>query len=390
MLSIKCLKYSGLLFLFLFSTGNIISQNKFTNAFTFNTQVTGDFIYNFKGGIKTGYTYIGMEDFSLEFNTGDAGWWENGTFFIHGLNAHGKGASAFLTGDLQVLSNIEAGDYTGLYEFYFLQEFNRFSFLIGQHDLNSEFIGTKYGGTFINSSFGIAPNVSLNIPVSIYPVAAPCLMVKYNSTKSVIYKLAVYDGDPGNFESNRFNLQWNINANEGLFSIAEIEYNNVLNEQLTGLYKAGIYFHSGEFLNYSDTISYQKGNYGIYAIVDQALFNRSLHTGRGLCFFLQGGLAPGTHNQVGYYAGAGLRYHGIIAGRFYDELGIAVANIGISNAYRNIYKTPKSTETTLEATYKFVFGQKYSIQPSVQYVFNPGAGAYNNCVVSILRFSLEY
>ncbi|NJK94705.1 MAG: carbohydrate porin [Bacteroidales bacterium] len=154
---------------------------------------------------------------------------------MHGLNAHGKGPSEFFTGDIQVLSNIEAGDYTGLYEFYYSQSFGGFSLLLGQHDLNSEFIGTKYGGTFINSSFGIAPSISLNVPVSIYPVAAPCILFKYESPGMMVYKLAIYDGDPGNFESNRFNLQWNVNAKEGLFNIGEIEYNLIRNDQLNAV-----------------------------------------------------------------------------------------------------------------------------------------------------------
>lgn len=363
---------------------------KIAEAISFSTKVTGDFIYNFSGGIKKGYTYMGMEDFSLGVNSETAGWWKGGRFFIHGLNTHGKGISEFYTGDLQVLSNIEAGDYTGLYEYYYTQELGRFTLLFGQHDLNSEFVGTKYGGTFINSSFGIAPSISLNVPVSIYPVAAPCLMVKYATPNGLTCKFATYDGDPGDFESNRFNVQWNINSREGYFSIAEIEYNHIVGERTTSTYKAGTYYHSGEFINYSDTLRLNKGNYGLYAIVDQALFANSLGPGRGLCFFVQTGVTPQKFNMISTYLGAGVRYHGILPNRFYDELGIAFARIGVGNNYYHSLHPLKKAETSIEATYRFVFGRRYTLQPSIQYIINPDLGAYESCLVSLLRFSLEY
>ena len=367
-----------------------IKSQKLADAISFSTKVTGDFIYNHTGGIKRGYTYIGMEDFTINLSTEAAGWWKGGNFFLHGLNGHGVGFSENYSGDLQVLSNIEAGDYTGLYEYYYSQDLGRFTFLFGQHDLNSEFIGTKYGGTFVNSSFGIAPSISLNVPVSIYPVAAPCIMVKYLTPNGVTYKVATYDGNPGDFESNRFNVQWNIDSHEGFFSITEVEYNQVLGERSVSTYKAGTYYHSGEFVNYSDTSCLSKGNYGFYAIIDRPLFANSLGAGRGLCFFIQAGVAPQKFNMVSNYIGAGFRYHGILPNRFYDELGIAFARIGVGNDYYNSFRPIKKAETAIEATYRFVFGRRYTLQPCMQYIIDPGFGAYGSSLVSLLRFSLEY
>ncbi|NJK94706.1 MAG: carbohydrate porin [Bacteroidales bacterium] len=155
-------------------------------------------------------------------------------------------------------------------------------------------------------------------------------------------------------------------------------------------YKGGMFYHSGTFPDYSDTTIFHRGNYGFYVIVDQAFFNRSLHAGRGLLFFTQAGFSPGSFNQIGYYIGAGLRYHGLISGRFYDEIGLAFATVGLGKPYKKLYQSPYSNETTIEATYKFKFGKNYSIQPNIQYIINPGTGEYNNCFVSLIRFTLEY
>ncbi|MHC1704955.1 MAG: carbohydrate porin [Tenuifilaceae bacterium] len=366
-------------------------KSKLSEAVEFGTTVTGDFISNMKGGIKKGETYIGMESLTFEFNTEKAGLWKNGTFFLHGLNAHGTGPSSLLTGDHQVLSNIEAGDYTGLYEFWYSHQINKFSILLGQHDLNSEFVGTEYGGTFVNSSFGIAPSISLNVPVSIYPVAAPSILLKYESGNKFDFKLGIYDGDPGNFETNRFNLKWSISPGQGFFGIGEVQYNLIKNENLTGTYKLGSYYHTGKFNSYEDTLKTKNGNYGIYFIADQALFSRSLSSARGLCFFLQSSIAPSKYNMVEYYIGGGLRYHGILPYRYYDELGLAFAHISMSKYYTNLDENFLNYETSIEFTYKFQFDKRYSIQPSMQYIINPGTNKeFGNCLVGLMRFSLSY
>ena len=367
------------------------AQSKFANAVEFSTRVSGDFVNNFFGGFKKGYTYIGMEDLTLSFETSEAGWWKNGTLFIHGLNTHGKGPSEILTGDLQIMSNIESGDYTGLYEFWYMQKFGHFSVLLGKHDLNTEFVGTKYGGTFINSSFGIAPSISLNVPVSIYPVAAPCIMIKYENENKFACKLAVYDGDPGNIESNRFGIRWNVNTHDVFLSISEIQYFVSSGDQVNGIYKIGGFYHSGRFLDYTDTLFNKRGDYGFYIVADQSIFPRSLNAGRGLCYFFQGGFAPSNLNMVQSYIGTGFRYHGILPYRFNDELGIAIACVGISKDYRKLFSESLSYETSWELTYIFRFGGRYSIQPSAQYIINPGANKnINNCLAGLLRFSLTY
>jgi porin len=370
---------------------NAQERNKRLDAFVFETTVTGDFVRNFQGGKSKGSTYIGMESLTLLFDFDKADLWKNGTLFLHGLNAHGIGPSESLSGDLQVLSNIEAGDYTGLYEFWYMHQIGKFSVLLGQHDLNSEFAGTRYGGLFINSSFGIGPNLSLNVPVSIYPLATPAFILKYDHQAAFSFKYAIYGGNPGDFETNRYNLKWDLSRRNGFLNIGEIQYNLIKEEKETGIYRFGVYYHTGNFNHYVNPDSTKKGNSGVYFIADQALFSRSLSAARGLCYFVQGGYAPPKYNMVQYYLGGGFRYHGIIPYRYYDEIGIAFAFISLSDFYKALSPNRVSNETSLEMTYKFQFSKRYSIQPSFQYIINPGANNYNDdCLVGLLRFTLSY
>jgi porin len=366
-----------------------LGQSKLADAVEFTTTVTGDFIINFQGGVKTGYTYLGKEDLNLGLDTEAAGLWKNGYFFVHGLNTHGIGPSEQFTNDLQVLCNIEAGDHTGLFEFWYTQQIGKFTVLVGQHDMNTEFLGSKYSAILVNSSFGIMPSISLNMPISIFPLAAPGFVLKYEADNNLIYRFGVYDGNPGSFDDNRYNLNVRLSKLEGFFNIGEIQFNQMDGDREVGNYKFGGYYHSGIFPDYVDTLQTIKGNYGIYALADRALFARSLHSGRGLCIFLQGGLADPRQNMVHYYLGGGFRYHGILPDRYKDQLGLGFAHISLSTDYLNNTLNRQAFETALEATYIFHFGKRYFIQPSMQYVLNPGADkSISNCLVGLLRFAI--
>lgn len=357
----------------------------------FSTIVTGDVVNNFGGGIKRGSSFIGKEELMLSVNTEKTKLWKDGCFFVHALNTHGVEPSIHLIGDIQIASNLEAGDHTSIFEIYYKQQLGRFWFLIGQHEMNTEFIGVRYSGLFINSSFGALPLMSLNMPVSIYPIAAPAIITKYESNKNIIFRLGVYDGNPGSFESNRYNLKWSISADEGFFNIGEVEYVQKNGEVETGSFKIGSYYHTGYFKNYSDTMNAAKGNYGVYGMIDKALFPRSFSALHGICAFLQVGFAPSAFNMVHYFIGGGIRYKGILPNRYNDHLGLAISHVSLSRYYCHVNSQSAGSETALEATYAFRFGKKYCIQPSCQYIINPGSDKnLHNSFAGILRFSLTY
>jgi porin len=357
--------------------------------FSFETSVTGDFIKNIKGGIARDYTYIGMEEASLTFDLAKMGLWKGAELFLHGINTHGILPSEQLTGDLQVFSNIESGNYTGFYEYYIKQTINKFSVLIGQHDLNSEFVGTEFGGVFINSSFGIAPSVSLNVPVSIYPLAAPAIVFSYNFNPLYDVKLGIYDGNPGDPKTNRYNLQPNIDLDEGLLVMGQLEWHRSVNDKPENC-KIGGYYHSSKFQNYKDTNNYKNGNFGLFAITDLVLISNFNKPHQYFSAFVQGGFAPESINQVNYYIGGGLHLNGILPKRYNDVVGLAFAYAHIGSSYRAIYQETLSSELAVEFTYKFSVFDYYTIQPNIQYLINPGVNSnVSNSLVAIVRFNIS-
>jgi len=367
---------------------NKLCLGQFSEGFHFETSVTGDFINNVKRGINNDYTYIGMEDLAISLNFEEMGFWKGGSLFLHGLNTHGLTPSSEIVGDLQVTSNIESGNYTGLYQYYYQQSIGNSSFTLGQHDLNSEFVGTEYGGTFINSSFGISPTISLNIPVSIYPMAALAFIYKYEKPNKLNYKIGVYDGDPGNPENNRYNLQPNISLTEGLLFISELEFCRLVNNLPENI-KFGAYYHTNDFVDYSDTTITKQGNYGGYVVSDMVLWSGFNHSHTYLGAFFQGGIAPSNINQVNYYIGAGFHLNGMLPNRFNDALGIACAYANMGTPYRKLDNNIDIGELAIEFTYKIHVFEHYSIQPNLQYIINPGANKeLSNALVASIRFNI--
>ena len=376
---------------FLCMINNTFSQGGEVPGIKFETTITGDFVRVYSGGVnkQSQFEYLGLEDAVLTFNTEKLGLWKGGLFLLHGQNIHGATPSADYTGDYQVFSNIEAGEHTGLYEFNYRQTLGNLTMMIGQHDLNSQYCVSDYAGIFINSSLGIMPNVSLNVPVGIFPIATPGISIEYEIGEKKIFRTAVYDGYPGNFQTNEYNLEINFAKDEGFLSISEFEINDFDNGGDN--YKLGVYYHSAKFDNFNDSVNQVKGNYGIYGIIDKRILEPEGIFENGLNIFLDCGFAPANRNLVSWYIGAGFNMHGFIKKQAHDIFGLGIAHMQISNDFKKLNPSSLSAETAVEFTYQIFIAENYVIQPNLQYIINPGAAkGVGNALVVTLRLSLSF
>src|SRR5574344_2020427 len=214
------------------SEGSTIS----VSPFEFEASYIGDFYCNATGGIKTGVGFLGMANLKVGFNTEAAGWWKGGSFFINGASTHGKSPTENFTGDFQVVSNIDAGDLIYLHELWFHQDFSKINFTIGLQDMNVQFVASENGSYYLNSSFGVPPVISGNIPVPIFPLTGLGLSAIWNINDNVSWLAAMFDGSPTDFENNPYNLYWDWDEDDGLFIISEFDYTRTKNE-FSGTYK---------------------------------------------------------------------------------------------------------------------------------------------------------
>ncbi len=361
---------------------------------------TGDILTNHTGGLNTGTDYLGNIDLAATLDTEKAGLWKGGSFSIYLLNNHGATPSEFTIGDLQTVSNIETKDATRLYELWYEHLFDLngtdLSMLIGQHDLNSEFNVTEYGSLFTHSSFGIQADISVNVPVSIFSVAAPAFRIRWEPADSLYLMAAVYDGDPGAPDVNRSGMRWRLSSDEGFMYIYEMGYHFGDPEDsrtFPGSYKLGYWQHTAEFADVRDTdedgnpLEHFK-NYGVYFLFDQMLLPSEGAGGLGV-FFQVGGV-PDDRNEVDFYMGGGIHYRGLIPSRENDILGLGAAHASISGDLRDV-EARDSHETAVELTYRAEVFPWLAIQPGVQVVFNPGADpTLDNAVVTLFRFQIYF
>lgn len=345
---------------------------------------TGEYVRNFKGGIAEDKTsYMDNIDLTMTLDTEKLGWWKGGTFFAYGLSNHSTHlATEEYIGDLQTVSNIEAPEKTRLYEIWYEQEFydGILSVLFGQHDLNSEFSASEYGGLFLNSSFGIAPDISANIPVSIFPLAAPAIRFKYTPNERHEVLFGIYDGDPGD---TRENQKWDLNSEQGYLYIIEEDYHRESDKD--GTYKCGFWYHTSDFADISNPMESHNGNYGGYAIIDQVI---SKNGTREWAVFTQLGAAPKDRNIIEFYVGGGVHCQGFFNNRPDDVFGLAIADANISEELRSI-ENMESSETVVELTYQMQVNPWFVLKPSIQKVYNPSADpSLDDAVVGFLRFEV--
>lgn len=324
----------------------------------------GEFVRNLDPGLvspRKDTIYQDNLDLIATLDTEQAGMWSGGTFFVYGLFNHGGFPSASLIGDLQAASNIEASrNQFILHEAWYEQDYSdgAVSLLAGLHDLNGDFYGSEYAALFINSSFGIGPEVSGNVPTSLFPQASWGLRARVSPGGHWYVQAAVYDGDPATRS---------MSGIQGYMSIFEAG----LTPGGGNSYKAGVWHHSADRTVAGQTFG---SDYGVYGLADQRLL--SLQGGRELGGFLQLGWVPKQRNDITRYLGAGLHLSGLPL-RAGDELGLAVGN-----AY-----TRGGTEHVIELTWWAPLLAGVSVQPSMQWIMNPGGNAAAGIMrVALLRF----
>jgi len=332
---------------------------------------TGEVARNFNANSVTGNgkvktIYHSNIDLTLTVDTDKAGLWSGGKLFIYGLGNAGTAPSAY-TGDLQTYSNIEAPHQWILFVAWYEQTFgDAASLLLGLYDLNSEFYNTEYGSLFLQSSFGIGPDMSGNVNLSIFPRAGLAARLKITPTENSYIQGAVIDGNPATF---------GFRAGEGKFYIAESGVSSH-----TGTYKVGYWKHTAVHTFAGNNFS---NDYGMYGVIDQKIV--TLDNDASIGWFLQYGYTPKARNLIYSYIGTGLHCHGLIPNRGEDDLGIAVA-------HASTHASPTAAnvaETAVELTYRAVIAPWFAVQPSLQVIQNPGGNATAPTVTAgLLRFEI--
>jgi porin len=384
----------------------------------------GEVIGNTSGGLRRGAIYEGLFEASLRLDTAKAGLWRGGTFQVSTLFPHGTGFSADYLGDLLSASNIEAYESWRLYDLYYEHQFNEFvSLRLGQFAADDEFAYTDAGANFINSAFGWPAFISgntVNTGPAFY-VAAPGIRLNVEPRDEFFLRLAFFDGDSfdnrqGDPRPNRSGTRFELGADQGFFGIGEMGlrwHTNGKKDELPGELKVGGWLHTGDFQsNYEDENGdpylvsgldphSHSGNFGVYVAGQQMLWRES-DDAQGIYAFARAGAGPQERSFFEAVVDGGLTWRGLIPHRDDDLAGLGMSYARISreivrrerldsNLNGTEYPAYSSHETVLEAFYSLQLAKWWTVQPDVQWIFNPGGNeSVSDAVVAILRTSLVF
>ena len=388
------------------SSGWLTQLNDKGIAFPFT--YTGELFGNLSGGYKRGGVYDGLLKAGLQLDLEKLTGWKGATFLVNGLYPQGRSITNLYVRNFNGVSNIDAYDSPRLYELWVQQNFDsdKFSIRLGQLAADSEFCISNGCCLFINGAFGAIPLLSKNVDSPVYPLAAPGARIRFAPNDAFFAQVSAFVGNSGDQSSNnRYGTRF-FNGSNGALLMGETGYtfnpppkpdagqkkDAAHDRPLSGTYKLGGFYDTASFDNLDGNGS-RRGEYAFYAIGDQEIWHESGDLEQGLRLFGRIGAAPSDRSTVSFYFDAGLNYQGLLPSRDKDLCGLGVSYTKISNYLQDDTGAPVDShhETILEASYQAVITNWFSVQPDLQYIFNPGAtGRQQNAIVAGLRFTVNF
>jgi len=378
------------------------------------------------GGAKDGSTYQGRLEILVDADL-EKLWGVKGlTFHVNGYQIHGAGLGKDLGSPIMAISSIEALPSTRLFELWLEQKIGeRVSVRAGQLAVDSEFFTTDTGGKFINSTFGWAGIWAADLPNggNAYPLATPGARVKVDVTENLTFLAAIYNGNPsdeGGQYSNRNGTDFRTNDNPFLIQELQYKYNQPAKggakdggykdyapssgiTSLPGTIKFGAWEHTDDryfpAVNGSDKLF--DSNYGFYASIDQQIYALPDDPKKGINVFGRLAGAPSNRNTVDFYIDGGIVFSGFIPSRPDDSFGAGFAYAQVSDDARDADRLERASDPTykirdyesiVEVFYKAQIVPGLTIQPDLQYMWNPGGHVAGNddAIYGGVRVSVAY
>ena len=340
---------------------------------------------NVDGGLKTGATMQGLTTMTMDVDTGKAFGLQGGDFHVSALQLHGRPLSPYYLDTLQTANGNEGDNATRLWEMWYDQATpnGKFDIKVGQQSIDNEYMVSTYSGLFVNTMAGwpIIPSVDLYGGGPAYPLSSLGVRGQLKPTSTVTILAGVFDDDPGagTFDEDQQKLDKSggrFSLKNGALWISEVQYATKIGG-LAGTYKLGGWYDSANFPDQLYSTKH-RGNYSLYAVVDQTVWQSTKDSSRTLNVFGRIMGAPSKQNLVELGFNGGITLMAPLPGRDSDQLGLDVGVAKLSSRAASSIEASSgrrpNAETLIEATYQAQATPWLVVQPDVQYVINPGGG----------------
>jgi len=368
-------------------------ENPVRPSLSLSAGYTGDLRRNTTGGLAVGDAYADSIDLGLVWvNDGLLG----GTRMTANLSMmylHGDDITGRLVGDLQGVNNLEAQDGWKLYESWVEFGFGDGASTLrtGVLDINAEFDVPETSALFLNSSFGIGPDLSqtgVRGP-GCWPNTGLGMRLAGEWRGGLAWRVAAYDATPGTDDDDFTSVH--VSRGDGALIAGELEYRSERIHKLA----FGAWQYSASFeplLAVPSTPQEHRGNRGFYAMIDASLGSVGRVDFDGA---LRAGTASDKFNAVDLYTGAVITATHLWESRPGDALGLGVARVRLGDSYRALRNSEGQPATAAETTFELVYRAELtpwlSLLPNVQFVDSPGADpGTGDSWVAGLRFEIAY
>lgn len=361
------------------------------NGLSWAGHLDSEIFANFAGGMQQASEGNLVGQIGAEYDTKKAGLWQGGKFTLSLMGIYSSGIQQNYSGDIQTASNIWAPNAIRFYDAAYRQRWTDWlNTRVGYMDVNYYFDVTANALQLINSSFGMSPTITVNVPgTATYPYSGLGLLVSTH-TQNLSSKFAIFQGDPMH-QTSAFNRGYMALWESALHWGGHKEDENMEdNTDEYGRYevKVGAWRYAQQN---PGPYGLSPSTAGVYGIIEG---NWTLPGARQLGAFLQTGAAPQDINPVPWYLGMGLRLGHLFASRPDDSISIGMARAWLRPdvVASGLEVDPASihhAETSYELTYLAKVTEHISIQPDIQYIQHP-SGYYPDATVGILRLHVEF
>lgn len=327
---------------------------------------TGEWAQILSGGLQRDDAYLDQLEISASWEDSSQSGWRA---YVSGLYNNGGSITAKV-GDNHVLSNIETLRAARLFEAWVEWEHapDR-SLRVGLYDLNSEFDALETGALFLNSTFGIGLDVAQSGTTgpSIFPLTSVGVRGRWRLDAAWQLQAAVLDAVPGDPNSLRRNaIEWD--ASEGVLTVVELEHRVREVRALIGHWRYSAAFERIDLAVKPLAKSPARGNDGVYVAIESPVWREASGESR-VDIALRAGWASAAFNDFDRTLQATVVWQPPFRVGLETTLGIGLAwarpsqRVGVDVA----------NESLIELTSQIRVAERWSIQPSLQFVRHPGA-----------------
>ncbi len=361
---------------------------------------------NVHGGVRKGMTDDFMLSFGAEADLQKIAGWQGGALRVSANYVQGTRPN-HNTGAFESPTFLDASDHIRLYNLYFRQKLwdDQVTLKVGQLGFDDDFCQPPCLGSFLNAGITAPPvvygqtlaNGDGTLPQ--YPLDAPGVFMRYDPQALPLYSMTgLYLSDAGPDASNNHGFDWRASNSIALIHEIGWHYHLVSKDDNVAV---GAFYNDGKFTNW-DTGASERGIYGVYAFVNQALVTRVEKEGGDpktvlSVFGYAGWSGPDVRTGPANSYAAGLNWNGPLACRPNDSVSFAVLYTGFSKHYTRSAINPNgpgattAAETALELTYQMALTPWFSLQPDAQVIFNPAnAGTRATAIVLGARAAISF